>query len=300
MPTIAGIGEALFDVYPDGTRRLGGATLNLAVHAHQLQRRIGGRGIPVTRIGNDSLGRELVATLQSFGCDTSFTQVDPHRPTGQVTVTFDAGGSPGYDILRDVAWDAIDFDESARRLAAACDAVCFGTLAQRDPIALAAIQAFVQAAPQALRLCDINLRQQYFSTPLIMRCLELATAAKLNDAELAVVCGALDVNGIDDLIQRFSLDYVILTRGERGTAIHTREAIFEGDRVSYPPARGADPVGAGDACAAAAVVGLLLGHSPAHVATFANQIGAYVAAQPGGTPRLPDELLANQDCTLPV
>lgn len=305
MPLIIGLGETLFDVYPDGTRRLGGATLNFAVHAHQLQSACGGSGTPVTRTGSDELGREIAGILDSFGVDSRYVQRDPARPTGQVLVTFDPQGSPRYEILEGVAWDAIEFDEAARELAPVCDAVCFGTLAQRDLTSRATIQAFVEAAPQALRLCDINLRQQFFSAPLIRRSLELANAVKLNDEELSVLSRLLDLEGdagdrITNLIDDFRLDYLVLTRGERGTAIYTRSMECEGDRVSLNPAPDADAVGAGDACAAAVAVGLMLGHPPAAVATFANRIGAYVASQPGGTPRLPDELRVKPDCTLPV
>ena len=43
--TIVGLGEALFDVFPD-RQILGGAPLNVAVHAHQLASALGGRGFP--------------------------------------------------------------------------------------------------------------------------------------------------------------------------------------------------------------------------------------------------------------
>lgn len=304
MLTIAGIGEALFDVFPNGQRKLGGATLNFSVHAHQLLRNAGGRGMPVTRIGVDALGNEVVANLDSFGIDTAGVQWDAARPTGQVVVSFSADGQPDYDIVTGVAWDAIEFNDEARSLASKCDAVCFGTLAQRDRRSASAIQAFVEASPpKALRLCDINLRQSFFSEALIRRSLELANAAKLNSDELAVITGMLGI-GVEEpafeILARFELNYLILTRGERGTSIYTSAGVFEGERVSAVPAADADPVGAGDACAAACTVGLLLEHPPAAVASFANRVGAFVASQPGGTPRLPNSLLVRRDGALPA
>ena len=51
-----GLGEILWDLLPDG-KQLGGAPANFAYHAHAL----GARGLPVSRIGDDALGREIVA-----------------------------------------------------------------------------------------------------------------------------------------------------------------------------------------------------------------------------------------------
>jgi fructokinase len=303
MLTIAGVGEALFDIFPNGARKLGGATLNFAVHGHQLLARVNGRGIPVTRIGTDSLGDEVVANLEAYQVPTANVQRDATRPTGQVLVTFCTDGSPNYEILRDVAWDAIEFDSAARGLAPQCGAVCFGTLAQRDPRSAKAIQAFIEAAPaDALRLLDINLRQKFYNETLIRRSLELANALKINDTEIDAIAPLLRIK--DDLpaslICQFDLRYLILTRGEHGTVIHTENGIFEGDRIAAVPNEDADPVGAGDSCAAACAVGLLLNHAPASVATFANRVGAYVASHPGGTPKLPETLLVKPDCTLPL
>jgi fructokinase len=64
-----------------------------------------------------------------------------------------------------------------------------------------------------------------------------------------------------------------------------------GEPVSHPRADGADRVGAGDACAAAVLVGRVLRRPPPRIVELANRVGAYVAAQPGATPTLPQELL---------
>ena len=90
--TIVGLGEALFDVFPDRTI-LGGAPLNVAVHAHQLLSGLGGLGIPASRIGRDASGLRLIEELRSRGVPTSGIQYDDERPTGQVRVTL-VGGEP--------------------------------------------------------------------------------------------------------------------------------------------------------------------------------------------------------------
>ena len=49
--TVVGIGEALFDCFPEGAL-LGGAPVNLALHADQLLRQVGGRGVVVSASPN--------------------------------------------------------------------------------------------------------------------------------------------------------------------------------------------------------------------------------------------------------
>ena len=71
-PTIVGLGELLWDVFPD-ERRPGGAPANFAWHAIQL----GAWGLVGSRVGTDPLGDELVAFLDQQGLDSGHVQRDP-------------------------------------------------------------------------------------------------------------------------------------------------------------------------------------------------------------------------------
>jgi fructokinase len=299
--TIVGLGEALFDVFPDGRTVLGGAPLNAAVHAHQMAAVLGagGCGIPASRIGEDELGRRLIRELTERGVSTLGLQHDPDRPTGQVRVTLH-GNEPTYEIVEDAAWDRLEFTDAWRDLAGACDAVCFGTLAQRTPPAQATIERFLESAPQAIRMFDVNLRQHYWSAELIRRSCTLATVVKLNELELPRVDEMLaltsEAMALDEqaaaLRDHFGLDAVVVTRGAAGTALYLAGGKIEGEPMSYPRQPDADSVGAGDACAAGILMGMLLGWPAARTVALANSVGAYVATQPGATPRLPPGLFA--------
>jgi fructokinase len=288
MFTIAGIGEALFDVFPGGLRRLGGAPVNFAVHAGQLVAG-NGRAIAISRVGRDPLGREIRAVLTGFGLDDSFLQEDADRPTGEVLVTVDDAGNASYDILCDVAWDAIEYTDDLRRLAASCHAVCFGTLAQRSERSRESIQQFVRDAKSAWRLFDINLRQHFYDASILERGFALATAAKLNEDELIAVARLFQLEPDPQVIRRhFGLEHLIYTRGERGTVICGTSGTCQGTPARFDRQPDADSVGAGDACAAAVTIGILSRWPLQRVADFANQVGAYVASRPGGAPKLPD------------
>jgi fructokinase len=299
--TIVGLGEALFDVFPDGRQVLGGAPLNAAVHAHQMAAMLGagGCGIPASRIGQDELGGRLLGELTARGVPTIGLQHDPDRPTGQVRVTLQ-GNEPTYEIVEDAAWDRLEFTDDWRDLARACAAVCFGTLAQRSPPARMSIERFLESAPHAIRMLDVNLRQHYFSAELIRRSCEWATVVKLNEHELPRVHQLLGLTSgtasLDEqaalLRVEFGLQAVVLTRGALGTALYTAGGKTQGEPVRFPPQPDADSVGAGDACAAGILIGMLLGWPAARIVALANTVGAYVAAQAGATPELPLGLLA--------
>jgi fructokinase len=155
---LVGIGEVLWDLLPGG-RQMGGAPANFAYHACAL----GAEARVISRVGNDALGRELVARLQKLGVPTYCIEVDPALPTGTVSVEVAADGQPKFDIHENVAWDALSGESAGRLAVAGADGVCFGTLAQRSESARATIRSLVAAAPPAaLRILDVNLRQHYF------------------------------------------------------------------------------------------------------------------------------------------
>lgn len=294
--TVVGLGEALYDVFPT-ERRLGGAPLNVAVAADQLAQVRGGRGVPVSRVGQDDLGEQALAELQERGISTDYIQTDPDRATGRVYVDFDIEGQPSYEIVRDVAWDVIQFDPDLEDLAQRCEAVCFGTLAQRDAQSRNAIHRFLDTTRRATLLFDVNLRPPFYDHGILLRSCERATVVKLNQQELVTVADLMGITEtgpeaqIKAMIERFDLEAVVLTRGVDGTQLHTPSAVYDGEPTSYEAATNADAVGAGDACSAGVLLGRVLRMSPQQIVNLANHCGAYVASQPGATPALPQAIL---------
>ncbi|MDA0725040.1 MAG: PfkB family carbohydrate kinase [Verrucomicrobia bacterium] len=293
--TIVGLGEAVFDVFPD-KEVLGGTSLNVAVQAHQLQAPLGGRGVLLSRIGSDDLGNRLQEEFTSRNLPREFVQVDPVKPTGQVLVSF-IDGAPSYEIVMDTAWDHLQFTGREAELAAVCDAVSFGTMSQRHPVAHRATQAFLAEAKNALKIFDVNLRMDLFSAQILDEGCRVANLVKLNDEEIEIVASMLDLPsgdsrlGAEALLENYDLEAVIFTRGKRGTAAYTAKGWVEGDPASFPLAENADSVGAGDACTAALLTARLLGRPWQAALDMANRHGAFVASQPGATPRLPTEIL---------
>ena len=84
---VVGIGEALWDMLPEG-KKLGGAPANFAFHAGQF----GLESIAVSAIGNDPLGEEIVESFEAKDLPFHLDRVE--YPTGTVQVTLDAKGVP--------------------------------------------------------------------------------------------------------------------------------------------------------------------------------------------------------------
>ena len=287
-PCVVGLGEVLWDMLPAG-RQLGGAPANVAFHAAAL----GGSGAVASAIGADDLGAEIRSRLSDAGLDDSALATDPDSPTGKVTVTLDADGKPSFTIHTGVAWDGIPFTPELEALMARADAVCFGSLAQRAGGSRETIRRALSATrPECLRICDVNLRQRYYTRKVLAESFALADILKLNDEELPVIAELLGLPGDVDaalatLVERFALRMVILTCGAAGSVLMTPA---ETSKLSGEPVAVVDSVGAGDAFTAAVAIGVLRGESLATIHARAERVARYVCTQAGATPALPADL----------
>jgi fructokinase len=282
--SVVGLGELLWDVFPEG-RQLGGAPANFAYMTSLL----GDEGIVASRVGGDELGREAKQRLQTLGLQTSFVQVDRRHPTGTVQVEVDPAGQPTFKIATSVAWDAFEWTPEWRLLAQRADAVCFGSLAQRCAESHATIRAFLTAMrPEAIRVFDVNLRQNFYSAEILSESASLAEIIKVNHEELPVVAKLLGIPFIYDetraaqwLRDKFGTKLVCMTRGSKGSLLVGEGEISEhmGYRVYV-----VDTVGSGDAFTAALVYHYLRHASLSTLNEAANRMGAWVASQTGATP----------------
>jgi fructokinase len=285
---VIGIGEVLWDLLPSGPQ-LGGAPANFAYHAQAL----GARAQVITRVGKDRFGREICERFQEMGLSQDEVQVDEVAPTGTVTVTITGNGVPNFIIHENVAWDRLVVTQTALEAVRAANAICFGSLAQREPVSRQAIQRLVAAAPaDALRVFDINLRQSFYSREVIERSLQLANVLKLNDAELPVLAQMFELGDsprqqVKLLAEGFSLRGVVLTRGAEGSLLYAGGRWSE---QTAQPVQVVDTVGAGDAFTAALVVGLLHQQDLDEVHAFAADVARYVCSCAGATPSLPSPL----------
>lgn len=297
---ILGIGELLWDMLPDGAR-LGGAPANFAVMAG----RLGNRAAILSRIGRDEEGRQAIDRLDPMPVETSYIEIDPTHETGRVTVTLTAG-EPSFTIHEPAAWDFLELTDEWIRLAERADAICFGSLAQRNQHSRQTVQALAAAArASCIRIFDVNLRAPFYSSEVLEESLELSTVVKMNETEAPLMLELLDLereeagapgdsHAASGLLKRAAeclldafptLQLVAITRGSRGSLLATRDGWDE-----HPgfPVKLADAVGAGDAFTAAMTHYLLRGAGLATLNEAGNRWGGWLASQSGAMPALPD------------
>lgn len=285
---VVGIGEILWDVFPEG-KVLGGAPANFAYHATQL----GLEGYAISAIGKDDLGEEVLEVLK--GKPLQYMLEETNYPTGTVKVTLNGNGIPEYEICENVAWDNIPLTAGMKELAKQADAVCFGSLAQRHQVSRSTIQAFVGLVDtNALKIFDINLRQSFFNKAIIVDSLQMANVLKINEEELVRVAELLDITDVGErlvcqrLMDNYDLKIVVLTRGENGSFVFSKDG---SSFLNTPKVKVADTVGAGDSFTGAFVAGLLNGDDIAKAHKRAVEVSAYVCTQKGAMPLLPTALL---------
>ena len=285
-PVIAGLGEVLWDVFPDGAH-FGGAPANFACHAAGL----GAEAWMGSAVGADKLGDRALDALRQRGVECGNVSRDPLHATGRVLVTLNAARQPSYEIATDTAWDHLAWSDGLAALASRCQAVCFGSLGQRAPVSRETIRRFIEATPRsALRVFDVNLRQRFYDAQTVQASLEMASAVKLNDEELPIVAELCGVRAatpreiLTDLMRRYDLRLAALTRGPLGSLLLTGT---EEDECPAPPTTVVDTVGAGDAFTATLVSGFLRGLPLATINRHANAVASWVCSQSGATPALP-------------
>lgn len=282
-PKILGIGELVWDMLPGG-KQLGGAPVNFAYWCG----RLGAQGYPVSAVGDDDLGQESLDRLTETGLDLGYIQRNA-LPTGRVNVTLSEDGTPEYDIIEGVAWDALEANAEALKLAAQADAICWGTLAQRSETSRQAIAAMLGAASRkCLKVFDINIRQHWYNLRIVTDSLQQADVLKLNEDELPLVASLLDIGktgaeAIAELVRAFSLRYVIYTAGADHSEIHSVEGILS--HIPTPETKVTDTVGAGDSFTAAFITSLLQGEPAAVCHRKAVDTAAKVCTIHGAIPR---------------
>ncbi len=269
-------GEVLFDIFPDGSRVLGGAPFNVAWHLQAF----GCDPLFVSRIGEDALGEQVSAAMRQWGMQITGLQVDPVHPTGEVRVSIE-NGEPAYDIVANQAYDYIN---SADLPAIESVSLSYhGTLALRNHQSASALDALLQSGHAPVFL-DINLRPPWWNREAAKRILERATWLKLNEHELAELLESdIDVKaGAAALIEQYGLSLLIVTRGKQGASMYSDS----GKILNVAPegvSKVVDTVGAGDAFTSVCLLGLMQAWDMQKILQRAQQFASAVVGVRGAT-----------------
>ncbi len=275
-------GEVLWDCLPGG-RVPGGAPLNVAYHLCKA----GCDATVVSAVGDDELGRELLAIMNQWELETSRINIHDHLPTGTVEVALE-DGIPSYSIRNGVAWDEISWDANASVMSEAePSAIVFGSLAQRTHFNRESLEALLSQYPRAMRVFDVNLRPPDIDLPRIDELLGCADLVKLNIEEFEFLTqGQTSKNSLESRAREFADRYdckkVCITRGKDGAAFLENDIWTE---VQATPVNAVETVGAGDAFLASLLASIGRDNlDRVEALNRSTKLAGYVATQPGATP----------------
>lgn len=287
MPRIVGLGEVLWDIFPE-YKRPGGAPANVTYHVSVM----GNTGMLASRIGNDTNGNALLRFLEGRELNLDCVQVDPDKPTGSVDVTFNNKGEPSYRINEDAAWDYMEYSEDWESLTRETDAVCFGTLAQRSEQSRATIRQFLDGMPKScLRILDLNLREPFYNEEIIRESLQRCEVLKLNRDERDYLAGFFKTdNFYRHVFDAFGVQIICLTKGDQGSELITPDSHIVEPRHKIDVS-GGDNVGVGDAFTAILTHRILQDSPLEEALASANRYAAHIASLKGGMPEVPEVVI---------
>ena len=277
-----------------GAPVVGGAPFNVARHLAAFM------APPhlITRIGDDRNGAAVRAEFERFVIPEAGLQIDTMEETGRAVVERQ-GTSHRLALLPRQAYDFIDPSLAAASVSGgAYDTVYFGTLAQREERSRLALAAVLDATPAARRFLDLNLRTGHATEPIVTKALTAADIVKVNEEELQALFqwyfqigpsdAALSTEEVHAacraLMDRFSLEALIVTLGHRGSVYFGADGSYVATRDNPVPPFVIDTTGAGDAFAAIFMLGRARGWPLELILARANEFAGAICAVSGAVP----------------
>ncbi|MCU7924716.1 MAG: carbohydrate kinase [Candidatus Thiodiazotropha sp. (ex Dulcina madagascariensis)] len=250
-------GEVLFDLFEGGHAVIGGAPFNVAWHLHAF----GMNPLFISRIGKDADGDRIFAFMKKFGMDQSGIQWDDAHPTGRVHVSL-LKDDPTYHILPNRAYDFIDKTQAQKALAEGNWSLLYhGTLISRSERSSETLKSIATSLGLKTFL-GLNIRPPWYDEDVVQDMLRGANWVKVSEKELDWLLGAdtpvesMRVEGAKRLHRRYDLEILAVTVGAEGAfMIGSRKGMVTGRPVVAKEIL--DTVGAGDAFAAVAILGIL-------------------------------------------
>ena len=241
-------GEVLYDCFPEGDSVLGGAPFNVAWHCQAF----GLQPLFISRVGDDSLGKNVIKAMRDWGMETDGLQIDPEHATGRVNVSFQ-DNEPAYDIIENSAWDFIN-SQVLPELDK--DSILYhGSLALRNSVSAQCLEEIKKATSPSI-FVDINLRSPWWDISNIYDFIRNSKWLKINEDELNSILPENEniKTKAQYLLKSLDLELIVVTQGASGAFAMTDNDIFQvspEDAVTI-----VDTVGAGDAFTSVLLLGL--------------------------------------------
>ncbi|WP_347558785.1 sugar kinase [Robbsia sp. KACC 23696] len=274
------------------SRRIAGADLNVAIGLSRLGYRVG----YLSRVGNDSFGRHVLATLAQENIDASHVTVDDRYRTGfQLKEKAQRGADPITEYFRKGSaashLSEDDFDIAYIDRAKALHLTGIAPAISESSRALAfKLARHFRAAGKPISF-DPNLRPSLWPSQQVMidtlnQLADLADWVLPGLGEGTLLTGAETPEGIADFYLKRGAKGVVVKLGETG-AFYACADGTQGRVAATPVAEVIDTVGAGDGFAVGVISALAAGKTAREAATRGARIGALQVQVVGDSEGLP-------------
>ena len=216
----------------------------------------------VSAVGDDRLGYELRRRLNAAGVNLSLLGVNARLETGFVVAELEENGNASYTIFEDVAWDHLPIVPMPTPPSPV--AMVYSSLVMRTSHGLSRLSSWLQSAPEAIRIFDINLRAPHYSDSIIQAQMRQAHWIKANYEEACVMTGVFDLSPKELAVKLQSYCHaavVILTCDADGAGVLIESQWYW---QPSPQTTVVDTIGAGDAFLAAFVANALVAKRDIH------------------------------------
>lgn len=273
-------------------KRTAGAETNVAIGLSRLGMKVGW----ASRLGTDTMGRSLLATMQAEGVDCSHVISDPSQRTGfQFKGRVTDGSDPPVEYHRKGSaascMGPADVDEAWLRSARHLHATgVFAAISETSLQASLKTMEVMRAAGRSISF-DPNLRPTLWSSTETMRhwINELAARADWvlpGIEEGLLLTGQSTPEGVARFYRERGAKLVVVKLGAEG-AYYDSDAAGTGRVAGFPVAKVIDTVGAGDGFAVGVISALLEGRTVPEAVRRAAWIGARAVQVLGDTEGLP-------------
>ena len=250
----------------------------------------------VGAVGNDAFGQYVVDRLARDGVDTGQIRTRDGDTTGVAFVSYTSDGSREFIFhLANAAAGTVGPADVCSSSIVDADAVHVtgSTLLATESMREACYEVVdLAAANGTLISFDPNVRPELLrdaaGRDLLLSVLERADIVTPTEEELSFLANMetdADSGAAVESLLDAGISTVAVTRGAAGCTIHTTDDTVARSGFDVEVV---DPTGAGDAFAAAVVVGHIEGQSLEAIATFANAAGAQAVTELGPMEGLAD------------
>lgn len=308
MYDVIALGELLIDFaalstdsegYPTMAAHPGGAPANYLAAVNKF----GGKTALFGKVGNDSFGHMLLATLERSGIDTCGMKLTDEFFTTLAFVTFDESGDRSFAFSRKPGADTqLRFEELDLDMIDDTRVFHFGTLSlTHEPAKTATIKAVEYArAKGKLISFDPNLRKPLWASlddakAQIHWGLSQADIVKISDDEVEFMWGLDPEAGADYILENYNCKLVFVTCGAEGCVY--KNALCKGNIPAMQGLKVIDTCGAGDIFGGSAAWKLLqTGKAPdalndaelREIVSFACTAAGLSTQRSGGISSIPD------------